>query len=74
MVAPLEDLIHPFSFALKDSLYGAIPAVLDPTHDAQFKSHLLSVVSEENPLDSSFNDDARPRLFHPDLTIIMGFA
>ena len=73
-VAPLDDLIDSFLIAFKNSLYAAIPAVLNPAVYSQFKSHPLSMVPEENPLDPPFNDDACPYLFHIDLTIITGFV
>jgi len=63
-VAPLDDLIHSFLITLKNGLYTAIPAVLDPTHYSQFKSHLLSVVAKKDSLDPPFNDDMCPHLFH----------
>lgn len=66
-VAPLDDLIHSVLIAFENSLYGAIPAVLNPAVYSQFKSHLLSMVPKENPLDPPFNDDACPHLFHIDL-------
>jgi len=66
-MAPLDDLIHSFLIAFKNRLDTAIPAVSNPAFYSQFKSHLLSVVAEENSLDSSFNDDVCPHLFHIDL-------
>jgi hypothetical protein len=66
-MAPLDDLIHSFLIAFKDGLYGAIPAVPNPTLYSKFNCHLLSVVPKENSLDPSFNDDACPHLFHIDL-------
>ncbi len=65
-VAPLDHLIHLFLIAFENSLYGAISAVFNPAVYSQFKSHLLSVVPEEDPLDSPFNDDACPYFFHID--------
>jgi hypothetical protein len=63
-VAPLDELIHTFLIAFKDSLYGAIPAVFDPTFYPKSKSHLLSVVAKKDSLDPPFNDDVCPHLFH----------
>jgi hypothetical protein len=63
-MAPLDDPIDLFLIALKDSLDTAIPAVFHPAFNTQFKSCLLSVVTEEDPLDPSFDDDPRPDLFH----------
>jgi hypothetical protein len=73
-MAPLDELIHAFLIALKNGLYTAIPAVLNPTLYPQSKSHLLSVMAKEDSLDPPFNDDACPHLFHIDLTIITGFV
>ena len=71
-VAPLDDLIHSFLITLKNGLYTAIPAVLDPTHYSQFKSHLLSVVAKKDSLDPPFNDDMCPHLFHIGLKATTG--
>ena len=65
-MAPLGDLIDLFLIALKDSLDTAIPAIFNPAFYPQFKSCLLSVVTKENPLDPSLNDDPRPDLLHID--------
>ena len=67
-VAPLDDLIHAFLIAFKDSFYPAIPAVFDPTLYSQFKSHLFGVVAKKDSLDPPFNDDVCPHLFHIGLT------
>jgi len=71
-MAPLDDLIHSFLIAFKDSLYATVSAVFYPTFHSQSKSHLLSVVTKEDALNSSFNDDPRPHLFHIDLKTITG--
>ncbi len=66
-VAPLNDLIHPVLIAFKESLYGAVPAVLNPAFDSKSRSHLLSMVAEEDSLDSAFNHEACSYLLHIDL-------
>jgi hypothetical protein len=71
-MAPLDDLIHPFLIAFKKSLYTTVSAVFNPTFHSQFKSRFLSVVTEEDSLDPSFNDDPRPYFFHMDLETITG--
>ena len=63
-MAPLDDLIHSFLIAFKDSLHTAIPAVFHPTFHPQSKSDLLSMVAEKDSLDPSFNDHPRPYFFH----------
>jgi hypothetical protein len=63
-MAPLDDLIHAFLVAFKDSLDGAVPAVLNPTFHLESESHLLSVMAKEDALDPPFNDDVCPHLFH----------
>jgi hypothetical protein len=73
-MAPLDDLIHSFLIAFKDSFHGAVPAVFNPTVHSKSKGHLLSVMAEEDSLDPSFNDNACPYLFHLHLTIITGFV
>jgi len=71
-MAPLDDLIHSFLIAFKNSLDTAIPAVFHPTFHPQSKSDLLSMVAEEDSLDPSFNNDPCPHLFHIDLKTITG--
>jgi hypothetical protein len=72
-MAPLDDLIHSFLIAFKDSLYGAVPSVLNPTVHSKPKGHLLSVVAKEDSLDPSLNNYPCPYLFHVDLTITIRF-
>lgn len=71
-VAPLDELIHTFLIAFKDSLYTTIPAVFNPALYAQFKSRLLSVVAKKDSLDPPFNDDVCPHLFHIGLKATTG--
>jgi hypothetical protein len=71
-MAPLDDLIHAFLIALKNGLYTAIPAVLNPTLYPQSKSHLLSVMAKEDSLDPPFNDYTCPHFFHIDLETTTG--
>jgi len=63
----MNDLIHPVLVAFKDSLDGAVPAVLHPTFQSKPGSRLLSVMAEEDSLDPSFDDDPHSDLFHLDL-------
>ena len=59
----MDDLIHTILIAFKDSLYGAVPAIFNPTSHPKSGSRFLSVVAEEDALNSSFDDDACPYLF-----------
>jgi hypothetical protein len=60
----LDDLIHWFPIAFKNGFDTAVPAILHPTFYLQSGRHLLSVVSEENPLYPPLNDDPQPDFFH----------
>ena len=71
-MAPLDDLIYPFFVPFEDSLNTAVPTVFNPTFHPQSEGHLLSVVTEKDSLNPSFNDYPCPYLFHIDLEIITG--
>jgi hypothetical protein len=71
-MAPLDDLIHSFFIPFEDSFNATVPAVFDPTFHTQSKGCLLGVVTKEDPLDPSFNDDPCPDFFHIDLETITG--
>ncbi len=71
-MAPLNDLIYAFLITFKDSLDTAIPSISHPTLHSPFKSHFLSVVTKEDPLDPPFNDDPRPYFFHINIYIVDG--
>ena len=63
-MAPLDDLIHSFLIAFKDSLDTAIASVFHPTFYPKFKGRLLSMVAEKDSLDPSFNNHPCPYFFH----------
>jgi hypothetical protein len=69
-MAPLDDLIHSVFVSFEDSLHTTVPTVFNPTFHSESESCLLSVVTKEDPLDPSFNDDPRPDPFHNDLESI----
>jgi len=70
-MAPLDDLVHPFSIPFKNGLNTAVPPILDPAFDTQSKSHFLGMVTEEDTLNPSFNDHPCPYLFHIGLKVII---
>ncbi len=69
-MAPLDDLVNLFPIALKDCFHRTVPTVSHPAFHTQPLSHLLRVMTEENPLNASLDDDPCPHPFHNELIII----
>jgi hypothetical protein len=69
-MAPLDDLIYLILIAFKDGFHTTVPAVFDPALQTQLESHILSMITEEDPLDPSFNDCSCPHFFHKELSSI----
>ena len=58
-MAPLDHLVYPVSVAFKDSLYGSIAAVLDPSVDPDSEGRFPGMVAKEYSLNPAFDYDPR---------------